>query len=111
MNKNIVVLDGNGEKHNLSEYLKKCRPEKNKKGKRVSLFIKNMYGDILEKIEFEDYEDINPLSIPKNMIIKDEIEFLENYGTVIIGDSEITIIGKIKDLIDIELENVLITIE
>lgn len=108
--KNITILS-EGKKYTINDYLKKNRPEKNKKGKKVSLFLKNMYGDILEKIEFKDYEEINPLSIPKNMIMEDEIEYLKNYVSVIIGDSEITVIGKIKDLIDIEIENVLITVE
>ena len=108
--KNINILSEN-KKYTIDDYLEKNRPENNKKGEKVKLCIRNMQGDILEAISFNDYEKIIPIALPKNLIMEKEIEFLDDYGIVSIDEDEILITGKIKHLAEIELENIMVNIE
>lgn len=108
--KNINILSED-KKYTIEDYLAKNRPEKNKKGKKVTLFLKNMSGDVLDKISFSSYDDTEQLSIPKKLISEEELSFLEDYGEVYEEEGKMIIIGKIKHLSEIDLENIMTTIE
>lgn len=108
--KNINILSED-KKYTIEDYLAKNRPEKNKKGEKVTLFLKNMSGDVLDKISFSSYEDTKQLSIPKELISEEELSFLEDYGEVYEEEGKMIIIGKIKHLSEIDLENIMTTIE